>query len=186
MLAAICIGSAALLIAWPWIAERAATFAATGGVAKIDRRQAAAAVLLVAGALSYFGGNKPAVPTPAPPAPDAKLILKGKFVGPDAAVDAAITAALMEEVAAELEFDAGLPEPLLRTGQAMDQLRQRARLLLCRGVSLGEKHPRARDAIKAYLDAAAGVAGGPLSPAERAAWVSAYREVARAAADASR
>jgi len=44
----------------------------------------------------------------------------------------------------------------------------------------------ARDAIKGYLDQAAGVAGGPLPPAERSAWVAAYRDVARAAADACR
>lgn len=92
----------------------------------------------------------------------------------------------MEELAAEIEWDGMQSEPLVRTGVAVDDLRQRARELRCRGVSLGEKHPRAREAIKNYLDQAAGTSGGPLSPAQRSAWVAAYRDVARAAADASR
>jgi gluconate kinase len=57
--------------------------------------------------------------------------------------------------------------------------------LLCRGESLGAKHPLARDAIEAYLNATAGTSGGPLTPEQRAAWVKAYREVA-AAAEAAR
>jgi hypothetical protein len=175
------------VLAWPWLVRQAETIMADVELPALGRRHLAAALLGVAAVFAWV--SSPAVPdspTPAPPPADAKLDLRGKFVGPTAAVDAAITAALMEEVAAELEYDAGLPEPLLRTGQAMDQLRQRARLLMCRGVSLGERHPLARDAIKGYLDQAAGVAGGPLSPAERSAWVAAYRDVARAAADACR
>jgi hypothetical protein len=78
------------------------------------------------------------------------------------------------------------PEPFLKTGVSFDELRVRARLLLCRGASLGEKHPRARDAIKAYLDQHAGTSGGPVSPEQRARWIAAYRDVSRAAADASR
>jgi hypothetical protein len=92
----------------------------------------------------------------------------------------------MEELASEIEWDSMQAEPLIRTGVAVDDLRQRARELRCRGVSLGEKHPRAREAIKSHLDATAGTSGGPLTPAQRSAWVAAYREIARAAADASR
>jgi hypothetical protein len=92
----------------------------------------------------------------------------------------------MDELAAEIEWDGSQAEPLIRTGVAVDDLRQRARELRCRGVSLGEKHPRAREAIKQHLDATAGTSGGPLTPAQRSAWVAAYRDIARAAADASR
>jgi hypothetical protein len=92
----------------------------------------------------------------------------------------------MEELASEIEWDSMQAEPLIRTGVAVDDLRQRARELRCRGVSLGEKHPRARESIKQHLDATAGTSGGPLTPAQRSAWVAAYRDIARAAADASR
>ena len=186
MFSALLIAAAGLVLAWPVIADKLKAAIDAGLLAKIDRRHVVAGILAIAGILSYFRQPAADVPTPAPLPPDAKLVLKGKFVGPDASKDAITTACLLDEVAAELEYDANLPEPFLRTGQAMDQLRQRARLLLCRGVSLGDKHPLARDAIKDYLDEHAGVAGGPLSPAQRAAWISAYREVARAAEDASR
>jgi gluconate kinase len=53
-------------------------------------------------------------------------------------------------------------------------------------VSIGERQPAARDAIHTYLDTAVGTAGGPVSDKQRAAWVDAYRNLARAAADATR
>lgn len=150
----------------------------------LDKKHVAGAALLAAAAFAWV---PPAPsPTPAPgPAPGG-LNLRGTFVGPDAAADAATVSALMDELASVIEWDAMQTEPLVRTGVAVDDLRQRARELRCRGVSLGEKHPRARESIKAHLDATAGTSGGPLTPAQRAAWISAYREVARAAADASR
>jgi hypothetical protein len=64
---------------------------------------------------------------------------------------------------------------------AFDELRVRSRVLLCRGESLGAKHPLARQAIEDYLNTVAGTAGGPLTPEQKAKWVAAYREVARAA-----
>jgi hypothetical protein len=69
---------------------------------------------------------------------------------------------------------------------AFDELRVRTRLLLCKGESLGDKHPRAREAIESFLNAAAGTSGGPLTPEQRAKWVAAYQEVARAAEAAAR
>lgn len=151
----------------------------------LERKHVAGAALLAAAAVAW-GWSAPPAPTPAPgPAPGG-LTLRGAFVGPDAAADAATVSALMDELASEIEWDGMQAEPLIRTGVAVDDLRQRARELRCRGVSLGEKHPRARETIKAHLDATAGTSGGPLTPAQRAAWISAYREVARAAGDASR
>lgn len=153
---------------------------------QLERKHVVAAALLAVAAIAWTSSSRPPAPSPAPgPAPSG-LVLRGTFVGPDAAADAATVSALMDELAAEIEWDSMQSEPLIRTGVALDDLRQRARELRCRGVSLGEKHPRARDAIKAYLDATAGTSGGPLSPAQRSAWVAAYREIARAAADASR
>lgn len=159
---------------------------AIGASPEISRRHVAGAACLAAAAIMWTNSRPQDTPTPAPPAPDAGIVLAGTFVGPDAAVDAATVSALMDELAAEIEWDGMQGEPLIRTGVAVDDLRQRARELRCRGVSLGEKHPRAREAIRVYLDGAAGTSGGPLSGAQRSAWVSAYRTVARAAADAAR
>lgn len=179
----------ALLVAaaaYAFAGERLGKVVGSVDLPKLERRHVAGAALLAAAAIAW-GSGRPVAPTPGPsPAPDSRLALRGTFVGPDAAADAATVAALMDELAAEIEWDGSQAEPLIRTGVAVDDLRQRAREMRCRGVSLGEKHPRAREAIKVYLDGAAGTSGGPLTPAQRSAWVAAYREIGRAAADASR
>jgi hypothetical protein len=87
---------------------------------------------------------------------------------------------MFSEIADELEWDAMQAKPLYQTGVSHDELRVRVFDLRLRGESLGARNPTARDRIKAYLDAQAGTAGGPLSPQQRSAWVAAYREVARA------
>lgn len=150
----------------------------------IERRHLAGAAMLAAAAVMW-ARSTPTTPTPAPPAPDAAINLRGAFIGPDAAADAAAVSAHFDELADELEHDGQAAEPLIRTGVAWDELRTRAKALRWRGVSLGEKHPRAREAIREYLDRTAGTSGAPLSPAQRSAWVAAYREIARAA-DVSR
>lgn len=182
MTTAILLLAAALAFVWPWLRAHAHLIK----IPKLDARQIGGLVLLAAALWSAMS-RSPAgpTPTPAPPPPEA-FSLRGKFSGPDAAADAAKTAALMDELAAELEWDSMQPQPLLKTGVAFDELRIRARLLLCRGESLGEKHPRARDAIKEFLDEQAGTSGGPLTPEQRAAWIAAYRAIGRAAADAAR
>lgn len=172
--------AAAAVLLWPSLSERFGKLT----LPKLDGKQLVALGLAAVGVALLFTGRS-AGPTPAPPEP-AAFTLRGKFVGPDASRDASTTAALLDELANEIEWDGMQPEPYLKTGVSFDDLRVRARNLLCRGVSLGDKHPRAREAIKAYLDQAAGTSGGPVSPQQRAAWVAAYREVARAAADASR
>jgi hypothetical protein len=126
-------------------------------------------------------------PSPAPgPAPLLGLDLRGRFVGPDAATDAATTAALLEELAGQIEWDGQQTEPRLRTGAAFDDLRRAARELRTRGVSLGARQPAVRDEIKRFLDSEAGTEGGPVDAAARAKWVRAYRAVSAAAAEAIR
>ena len=71
-------------------------------------------------------------------------------------------------------------------GVAFDELRTRARVLRCRGESIGERQPRVREAIQAFLDTAVGTSGGPVSPEQRSAWAAAYREIGRAAGEATR
>lgn len=147
---------------------------------RMDRRHVAGAGLLAAAALLWASQRAAPAPTPAPGTAGLAL----EWSGPTAAEDAARVAALYGEVADELEWDWGQPEPpgsFLKTGEAMDDLRSRAFRARQKGQSIGERQPRAVAAIKAYLDAKAGTWGGPLSPEQKSAWVAAYREVSRAA-----
>jgi len=145
-----------------------------------------AAILAAGGMVAWSLHDRPA-PHPAPgPAPVVGLDLRGRFVGPDAASDAATTAALLEELAGQIEWDGQQTEPRLRTGAAFDDLRRSARELRTRGVSLGARQPAVRDEIKRFLDAEAGTEGGPVDAAARAKWVKAYRAVSQAAAEATR
>ena len=143
--------------------------------------------ILAAGAMVAFSilesGKQPAPPAPAPV---VGLDLRGRFVGPEAAADAGLTAALLEELADAIAFDGQQAEPRLRTGAVFDDLRRAARELRCRGVSLGARQPAVRDEIKRYLDQQVGTDGGPVDAAKRAAWVSAFRAVSQAAGEASR
>jgi hypothetical protein len=143
--------------------------------------------ILGAGGMIAFAILESGTPPPAPgPAPVVGLDLRGRFVGPDAAADAATTAALLDELADAIEWDGSQAEPRLRTGAAFDDLRRAARELRTRGVSLGARQPAVRDAIKTFLDAEAGTEGGPVDAASRAKWVRAYRAVSQAAAEATR
>ena len=160
-----------------WIAEHAG---------KVDRKKAAAVALLLAAAVTFAGrptSNEPSPPVPVPP--DA-FTLRGKFVGPTAADDAAMLSALLGELADCIERDGTIVEPRLRTGVAFDDLRVAAREARMRGESLGARQPAVRDAIHQFLDDAVGTSGGPVTPESRAAWVSAYRDLAEAASEAVR
>ena len=143
--------------------------------------------ILAAGAMIAFSIRENGTPSPQPaPAPVVGLDLRGRFVGPDAATDAATTAALLEELADAIAFDGSQAEPRLKSGAAFDDLRRVARELRTRGVSLGARQPAVRDAIKTYLDQQVGTDGGPVDAGQRAKWVSAFRAVAQAAGEASR
>lgn len=160
-------------------------------VAKVPRpelswQQVAAAGLLIAAIVSFnWKQQVEPAPTP-PPKPDLAFSLDATFVGPTAAEDAAIIAALTAELADEIAWDGTQEVPFLKTGVALDDLRQRARELRCRGVSIGARQPAARDAIAKHLEAAVGTSGGPITPKIRDAWVTAMREVSEAAADVTR
>jgi len=137
--------------------------------------------ILAAGAMVAFAIRESGTPAPAPgPAPVVGLDLRGRFVGPDAAAHAGVTAALLEELAGQIEWDGQQAEPRLRTGAAFDDLRRSARELRTRGVSLGARQPAVRDEIKRYLDAEVGTDGGPVDVAGRARWVKGLRDVSAA------
>ena len=143
--------------------------------------------ILAAGGMIAFSVRENGTPAPQPaPAPVVGLDLRGRFVGPEAAADAGLTAALLEELAEQIAWDGTQAEPRLRTGAAFDDLRRTARELRCRGVSLGARQPAVRDAIKTFLDQQVGTDGGPVDAGQRAKWVSAFRAVSQAAAEATR
>jgi hypothetical protein len=120
------------------------------------------------------------------PQPDLPFSLRGEFTGSSASQDAATVGALLSEIADEIEYDGKQQEPSIRTGLQIDQLRKAARLLRCRGESIGDRQVRARDKIAAYLDEHVGNDGGPLTEQSRGEWVSAFRECGRAASDAAK
>lgn len=147
----------------------------------VSTRHLAVAALVAAAAVAWaWPGGEDAPPPPPVPVP-AALSLFGKFTN---AADAAITSALTRELADELEWDGSQPDPVIKTGQQVELLRTRARELRCAGEHLGNRNPAAREAIGAFLDAKAGKAGGALTPASRAAWVEAFRQISKAAAEA--
>jgi len=144
-------------------------------------RYAVAAILVAIGLYSAL----PSTPTPAPQPPTG-LVLRGLFVSETGASDAATLAAFALELADEIEWDAMQAEPFFQSGAAYDELRTRARALRMRGVSIGDRQPRVRAAIDAYLTEQLGTSGGPVSPEVRSKWAASYREIGRACSDVSR
>jgi hypothetical protein len=144
------------------------------------------ALALAAGALlSYLSNAGSRAPTPAP-LPENDVQLRGRFIGPTASADAATLSALTDELGAVVEYDGMQPEPRLRTGAALDDLRMCAREIRLRGDSLGARQPKVRAEIDRYMTDTLGTDGGPITPEQRAQWVAAFRTIARAAADAAR
>jgi hypothetical protein len=185
MLTAALIIAAALVLGGKDLWQKVTDWASLLPVPELSWRQVAAAVLLI-GAVAAFNLGNPVTPSPAPPAPDGPLELRGLFAGPTGAEDAAVVAALTGELADEIAWDGTQEQPRWRTGVAVDELRQAARELRCRGVSIGQRQPAARDAIAKHLEAAVGTSGGPIDAAARAAWVKALREISEAATRVTR
>ena len=178
--AALILGHRELLSWWRIVAARMPKL-------ELTWQQMAAAGLLIAAVVSWhFGQQVPPSPLPLPPAPAGPLDLTGLFAGQNGAADAAVVSALTGELADEIEWDGDQAAPILTTGVALDDLRRRARELRCRGVSIGQRQPAARDAIAKHLDQAVGNEGGPIDVAKRAAWVKAMREISEAAASVTR
>lgn len=146
-------------------------------------RHYAAAVLGAVAVLSLATGS--GAPKPAPDDAPAKIVLAGKFIGPTASADAAAVAALCDELARILQQDGAKKEPRLKTGIQFDDLRVAAREMRMQGESIGERQPKARDAICHFLNEAVGISGGPVSPEQRAKWVDAFFEISGAASRAA-
>lgn len=144
--------------------------------------------LLIVAGLAYTTNTPDAQPTPSPGGPPGALSLDGLFTGPTAATDAAALAALCDELAAAVEFDAMCDKPRLSNGWQIADLRTAAREIRMAGQSIGARQPLVRDAVQRHLDHpdVLGKGGGPLSPRDRARWIAAFREIARAAESAIR
>jgi len=126
-------------------------------------------------------------PRPAPPAPTpAALDLRGKFVGPEAATDAAAFAGLCHGIAAALATDGTAPTPRIATGASLEDLRIAASEGRFLPRSLSREQPHAVAAAGRYLDTTVGTSGGPLAADARARWVEAFRVLATAAEEAVR
>jgi hypothetical protein len=143
------------------------------------RFKIAMGLLGLAAALYFF--TAPTRIPPGPPSPPLEIDLSSGFQGPRAADDAALLSEMAAAVAENIEWDGKQPEPLLKTAHSLDQLRTRTREFLCKGESIGERNPKVRQIVGDYLESKLGTSGGAITPEQRASWVSAYREVSRAA-----
>lgn len=184
MITALLVAVAVYALAGQQIVEKVKAFIATAKMPTVDGKHVAAVALLVAAAIAFAPQRQAPQPSPAPVPPDA-FTLRGKFIGPSAASDAATLSALCDELASCIEWD-GSHDQRLKTGVAFDELRIAAREMRCRGESIGARQPHVKEAIHKFLDDAVGASGGPVTPESRAAWVSALRDLARAAADVTR
>lgn len=184
MITAVLVVFAIYAVAGQQITDRVKTWYGTATMPTIDGKHLAAIALLVAAAIAFMPTKPAPQPVPVPLPPDA-FTLRGKFIGPSAASDAATMSALCAELAECIEYD-GAHDQRLRTGVAFDDLRVAAREMRCRGESIGARQPQVRDAVHKFLDDAVGSSGGPVTPESRAAWVSALRDLARAAADVAK
>ena len=184
MITALLVAFAVYVLAGQQITERAKAWYATAKVPTIDGQYVAAVALLVAAVIAFAPSRQAPAPGPAPAPPDA-FSLRGKFIGPTAAEDASTMAALCGELAECIDYD-GKHDQRLKTGVAFDDLRIAAREMRCKGESIGARQPQVRDAVHKFLDDAVGSSGGPVTPESRAAWVSALRDLSRAAADVTK
>jgi hypothetical protein len=184
VITALLIAFAVYVLAGQQITERVKAWYATAKVPTIDGQYVAAVALLVAAVIAFAPSRQAPAPSPAPAPPDA-FTLRGKFIGPTAAEDASIMAALCGELAECIDYD-GKHDQRLKTGVAFDDLRIAAREMRCKGESIGARQPQVRDAVHRFLDDAVGSSGGPVTPESRAAWVSALRDLSRAAADVTK
>jgi hypothetical protein len=150
---------------------------------QVAQKVVGAALLVGASLLAVSSSG---LPRPSPMPAPTELSLRGAFVGETATADALGASAMWSEVADAIEWDGQQSEPMFKTGHSLDTFRSRARDLRWQGQRVGDRQPQARKLAHEYLDKKIGIDGGDLTPEIRSRWVSAYRELGRAAADAAR
>jgi hypothetical protein len=184
VITALLVAFAVYVLAGQQITEKVKAFIATAKMPTIDGKHVAVLALVVAAAIAFMPSRPAPTPQPVPVPPDA-FTLKGKFIGERAASDAIIMSELCASLADCIEYD-GQHDQRLKTGVAFDDLRIAAREMRCKGESIGARQPQVRDAVHKFLDDSVGSSGGPVTPESRAAWVSALRDLSRAAADVTK
>lgn len=122
----------------------------------------------------------------APPPPPGTVNLRGKFIGAQAAQDAAAFAGLCRGLAAALRADAARPDPRIKTGVQLEDVRVAAAEGRFLPRSLSREQPHATAAAGQFLDQTAGTSGGPLDAAGRERWAKALDDLAAAAEEAVR
>lgn len=142
-------------------------------------------LLLIGFAIWYFAnsGSVPS-PLPTPPPPDGPNFIPAFRSTEDKAQareHALALASICEAIADHIEYDAAKPDPRLKTGVQLDDLRLTTREYRMKGWSFGTTYPDLGPAMNSYLTAAVGTSGGPLTPEQRTAWVKAFRTLHRSA-----
>jgi hypothetical protein len=151
----------------------------------IDRQKLLILAALVSGAI--LAAAVEFAPRSAPaPAPAGGLDLRGKFIGPQAAEDAAAFAGLCHGIAEALSSDGGKATPRITTGVQIEDVRVAAAEGRFLPRSLSREQPHAAAAAGRYLDSVVGTSGGPLDATTRARWVEAFKALATAAEEAVR
>lgn len=152
---------------------------------RLDRNQAIVLAALIAGAI--LAAVVEFAPRRSSPAPvDGGLSLRGKFIGSQAAEDAAALAGICRGIAEALSADGTRPQPRITTGVHIEDLRVAAAEGRFWPRSLSREQPHATAAAGRYLDEVAGTSGGPLDATTRARWVEAFAALADAAEEAVR
>ena len=142
-------------------------------------------IILIVGYITYqqFAGNgSPIAPKPAPPILGAEVM--AAFSQTDnrqqAAADAKLLAYVCDTLAEILDTDGKLKEPQLSTGLAIDNLRRNDRIYTFQRRSLSTNYPALPNVISAHFEAIVGTSGGPIDDQQRAKWVKAFADLAKA------
>jgi len=151
-----------------------------------DRTKLAIVAALLAGAVLAAIVEFAPRPAPAPAPTPAALDLRGKFIGPQAAEDAAAFAGLCAGIAEALAADGGRTAPRIVNGVQIEDVRVAAAEGRFLPRSLSREQPHAAAAAGRYLDTVVGTSGGPLAAEARQRWVEAFRVLAQAAEEAVR
>jgi hypothetical protein len=150
----------------------------------MSRDKILAAALLAGAVLAAVVEFAPwAKPTPAP---ESGYTLRGKWIGPHAAEDAAAFAGLCRGLADALELDGGRSAPRISTGVQIEDVRIAAAEGRFLPRQLTREQPHAVAVAGRYLDEHAGTSGGPLDTESRAKWVKALRDLAQLAEESVR
>jgi hypothetical protein len=120
------------------------------------------------------------------PAPAGEFSLRGKWIGANAAQDAAAFAGLCRGTADALEVDGAKPQPRITSGVQMEDIRIAAAEGRFLPRKLTQDQPHAVAAAGRYLDEHAGTSGGPLDAESRAKWVKSLRDLAQLAEESIR